>query len=222
MTETNYIVDSRETESVYSAHHDRILEKTAVTKSLDTYIDQMKDHASEEIPNTDAATMNCSIFNDFIYTCNFIGVKERMREDRVYPALRMIGHNRCYHEYKLNRRDVFSDIHALVEKCKLSFDYDAMEFASTPSSFFNGVKTKVYRVDKRVSAIAVKRAEECGVRTADMNLYHALYGLKTLVEREPDYILLADNAIVVDSLKVLDRADKSLLLQKRFLEAVLG
>lgn len=202
---------------VYQSHRDKILGNYKHPQGH--YINQMKEYASTEIPNVDAISMNCSLFSDFIYTCNYIGVKEDIKLDRVYPALRLIGYNKCYHEYKLNGTDIFSDIHTLVNKCMLSFDYDDMKFASESRPFFDDVKTKVYRVNKSVAAVVVTRAKQCGIRTSDLNLYHALQGLKLLVENDIEYIEICNKEIVADSLIRLVKADKSLLKFKSRLGA---
>lgn len=223
MTETP--IEDSITESVYQVHRDRILSAPTTDDfehlAVGEYIEQMKESATTKIPSADAATMNCSTFNNFMYVCNFISAEENINRDRVYPALRLLGYNHCYHEYKLNGSDIFSDIHTLVAKCATSFDNDAMWFASKGHSFFVGAHTKVYKVHRQTVAIVVKRAAECGVKTSNLNLYHALRGLKLLVENEPDYILLKDKNIFADSLGVLDKADKSLLKQRRVLEVML-
>lgn len=202
-------------DSVYNIHKAKILGSI-----VGKYIKQLHDVAETVIPNEDAASLRCSTFEDFTYMCNYIGVKEEIRADRVYPALRLLGYNKCYHDYKLSGSDIFSDIHTLVDKCKLSRDNNTMRFANKSSELFSGVKTKSYRVDAQVSAVAVLRALQCGIRTSNLNLYHALCGLQVLVDNEPDYILLSEEELVTDALKMLIRADKNLLVQKRFLEVL--
>lgn len=176
-----------------------------------TVISQMKEHASTEIPNEDSTTMNCAIFTDLEYICNFIGVKEGIREERVYPALRFVGYNKCYHEFKTNGSDVFSDIAHFIEVGKLSLNPSKMSVAKACLPIFNDTHTKKYRAQKKVLAVAVEHANACGILTSSLNLYHTLRGLKYITENEPDYILLSDNPIFEDALRVLNRVDKNLL-----------
>jgi len=224
MTETP--IDDSVTESVYIAHRDRILSSPTTDDfehlAAGEYIEQMKESAITKIVNTDAASMKCATFNDFEFVCNFISVQEDIVRDRVYPALRLLGYNKCYHKYKTDGSDVFSDIHILTSRCATSFDMDAMWFASKGHSFFIETTMKVFRVHKQTATIAVKRANECSIRTADLNLYHALYGLKVLMENEPEYILLRDKNIFTSSMKVLDNANKSLSKQKSILEIMVA
>lgn len=224
MTETP--IEDSITESVYQVHRDRILSAPTTDDfehlAVGEYIEQMKESAITKIANADAASMKCATFNDFKFVCNFIGVQENIVRDRVYPALRLIGYNKCYHKYKTDGSDIFSDIHTLTSRCATSFDKDAMWFASRGHSFFIETTMKVFRVHKQVATIATKRANECSIRTVDLNLYHALYGLKVLMENEPEYILLRDKNIFASSMIMLDNANKSLLKQKSILEIIVG
>lgn len=186
------------------------------------YINQMKEHATTEILNDDATSVRGSSFSDFTYVCNYISACENIRRDRVYLALRMIGYNMCYHEAKENGGDIFSDLTELIDVCSKSIDRATMRISSENYTIFDDVKDKPYRILKTVNAVIKKQSIECGIKTADINLYHALRGLKVLVDNEPDYILLADAEVFVDALRPLQRANKSLLLRKAILTAVVG
>ncbi len=170
----------------------------------------MRDHANIEIANEDAATMNCATFTDFNSLCGIISVIENIRHDRVYPALRYIGYNRCYNAFKANEGDVFSEIEGYIRQCKISRDLDKMRAAQQQVSFFVDVRTRKYRVNKQTSVIVVKQAESSGINTSHLNLYHALHGVKVLVEYEAEYFSMRDEPVIEDALRVLRRADNSL------------
>jgi|LGVF01.2.fsa_nt_gb hypothetical protein len=174
------------------------------------FTNQMRDHANIEIANEDAATMNCATFTDFNSLCGIISVIENIRHDRVYPALRYIGYNRCYNAFKANEGDVFSEIEGYIRQCKISRDLDKMRAAQQQVSFFVDVRTRKYRVNKQTSVIVVKQAESSGINTSHLNLYHALHGVKVLVEYEAEYFSMRDEPVIEDALRVLRRADNSL------------
>lgn len=186
------------------------------------FIDQMKEYAGLEIANEDAATMNCATFTDFDSLCGLIGIMENIRYDRVYPALRYIGYNRCYNAFKQNDGDVFSEIESFIRRCKVSGDIDKMRAAQSKATVFVDVKGKKYRVSKQTAVIATKQAESSGLNTSHLNLYHALHGVKTLVEYEPDYFVMSENPVIEDALRVLRRADKSLESRRKHMEVWAG
>ena len=181
------------------------------------FTNQIKDHANLEIANEDAATMNCATFTDFNSLCGLIGVIENVRHDRVYPALRYIGYNRCYNAFKANEGDVFSEIEEFIRQLKVSRDLDKMRQAQQQSTIFVDVRTRKYRVSKQTSVIAVKQAESSGINTSHLNLYHALHGVKILVEYEADYFSMKDDAVIEDALRMLNRAERSLEHRRKHL-----
>lgn len=183
------------------------------------FTDQMKEHAGIEIANEDATSLNCATFTDLESLCGLISVIENIRQDRIYPALRYIGYNRCYNAFKANGGDVFSEINEYVRQCKGSRDLDKMRAAQQQVYIFVDVHTKKYRVNKQTSVIAVKQAESGGINTSHLNLYHALHGIKILVEYEPEYFSMREDAAFDDALRVLYRADKSLESRRKHLEA---
>lgn len=186
------------------------------------FTNQMRDHANIEIANEDAATLNCATFTDFDSLCGLISVIENIRFDRVYPALRYIGYNRCYNALKANEGDVFSEIKECLQRCMVSRDLDKMRAAQEKTTIFVDVRTRKYRVSKQTSVIAVKQAESGGINTSHLNLYHALHGVKVLVEYEAEYFSMRDDAVVEDALRVLYRADKSLESRRRHMEIWAG
>jgi len=187
------------------------------------YIDQMKDHALIKISRDEAATMRCASFKGFDYVCKYITRTEGIRKDRVYPALRMIGYNQCYHNMKINLGDVFTNIIKLIKSSEAILDYDVMMRTDVKRTFINtDTYTKVYKVNDQVKAIALETADNAEIRTSDLNLYHAMHGLKVLVENEPDFISKKDNEIIQDVLKILNRSDRSLLQYQRDLEILKG
>lgn len=218
-------------ESVYSTHKDRVIEERGEVVTREAYnhpprdaqgtvIERMKAHASTEITREDLATMNCAIFIDLVDVCAFIEDAEKLGNDRAYPALCDLGRDRCYHEFKRNdNRDVFSDITEMVSIGKRSVDSPSKRAAArTPMSIFDDVHTTKFRTTKQTLAIAVDHAKEIGIRTSHLNLYHALVGLKYLVENEPDYILLAEKTLFVDALRPLIKADRILNERRELLQ----
>jgi hypothetical protein len=176
------------------------------------YIDQMKSHANIEIAEEDAARMRCSSFREFDFVCRNITATTGIRKDRVYPSLRMIGYNWCYHDLKSNMGDVFSEIEERIRTSDMVLNYDAMMQSETPRDFITTkMYRRVYRVTKPVREVALKQAEPCKIKTSDLNLYHAMSGLKVLIDNEPDFILLRENEIVEDVMRVLRRSERSLL-----------
>lgn len=185
------------------------------------YIDQMKSHANAEIANEDATSMRCSTFTDFELSCIYIGANEHIRKDRVYPALGMIGYNWCYHDFKSNMGDVFSDISSMLNTLRVTRDRDVLLAASTDFQLFTDVRSMQYRVTRAVNEVALKQATESGVKTSDLNLYHALHGLKVIIENEPAYIFENTHPIIDEALRTLRRADKSLLYRQKSLKALM-
>lgn len=176
------------------------------------YIDQMKSHAKIEIAEENAARMRCASFREFDFVCRNITATTGIRKDRVYPSLRVIGYNWCYHDFKSNIGDVFSEIEERIRTSDSVLNYDAMMQSETPREFI-ATKTnrKVYRVTKQVREVTLKQSEPCKIRTSDLNLYHAMSGLKVLIENEPDFIMLRENEIVEDVMRVLWRSERSLV-----------
>lgn len=186
------------------------------------FTNQMREHANMEISNEEAMSMNCATFTDFNSLCGLISVIENIRRDRVYPALRYLGYNRCYNAFKTNGSDVFSETEELLRGCMVSHDLDKMRMAQQQAPIFVDVRTKKYRVSKTVSVIVVKQAESSGLKTSHLNLYHALQGVKVLVEYEAEYFSMKDDTVVDDALRVLYRADKSLESRRKQLKAWLA
>lgn len=206
-------------DDVYRAHKSRI--ENAHKELYNGIIEQMKDVATTKISRDDAISMRCSTFNEFVYVCKYISVKEDIRLHRVYPALRAVGYNAWYREYMLNSGNIFSDISSLADECVLSFDMDAMRYMSKRHTFFDKNGSDVYKVHKDTHGEAMNRAVNCCISLSDLNLYYALRGLKELIDGVPEYNLLRNKEVVATTLNILNRADKSLMRHKRFLEVLL-
>lgn len=225
MTETH--IDDGITGSVYQVHKAHVLGDVLsrdaervehpIKYPQGHYIDQMKEHSEIVILNDDATTMNCATFTDFELLCNHIGDEIEIRIDRVYPALRYIGYNMRYHTMRLNGGDVFTEIKEFVRRFRSSMDRDMLLTVSSGTPIFHDVKMKKVRVSKQTSTITIDDAADAGIRTSDLNLYLALTGLKTIVENEPYYILHRSDDLIVDVLRILNKADKSLLHRKETL-----
>ena len=176
-----------------------------------TAIDRLRSHADMVIANEDATTMNCGVFTDLLYVCNYIRTAENIKEKRVYPALCSLGRDRCYHEMKVNGGDVFTDIADMVKIGRMSIDNTSMMDDTLGGiTIFKDVKTVKFRTTKQTLEIAVENAGDYGIKASDLNLYHTLAGLKHIVNNEPDYILLADKPVIKDTLQRLTRADNVL------------
>jgi hypothetical protein len=217
------------TESVYQAHKKRVLDEVAYRPSDNLmhpqghYIEQMKEYAETKIPREDAATMRCSSFKEFDFICKYIMRSIGIKKHRVYPALRYIGYNTCYHQMKLNGGDVFIDIANLVKTETLTLNYDVMMRTDIQRRFINAnVYNKVYKVTEQIKTIALDQADECEIRTSDLNLYHAMHGFKVLVDNEPEFFMIAENEIVDDVLRVLERTERSLSKYKDDLDRLKG
>lgn len=205
------------TDEVYERHAARVRDPQG------SYIDRMKGYAEEEIPNDEATTMNCATYTHLKSILNLISEVSDIREDRVYPALRTLGYNKCYHEMKLARgEDVFSDIGRFVSVCRASGDTSKMLVGQKKIELFVDVKTKKYRVTKSVHEVAIKQAKQGGVNTSHLNLYHVLHGLTVLIENEPTYSLMIEYPVVMNALGRLNDADKSLMCHRAMIEAVAG
>lgn len=201
-------------ESVYSTHKDNEV-ATRGSYSYEperdaqgTAIERMKAHADVVIAKDDATTMNCGIFTELLYVCNYIRAAENIKEKRVYPAMCSLGRDRCYHEMKVNGGDAFTDLADMIKIGRMSIDNTSMmDDALGGIAIFKDVKTMKFRTSQQSLAIAVENAGEYGVKTSDLNLYHTLMGLKYIVNNEPDYILLADKPVIKYTLQRLTMAD---------------
>lgn len=185
-------------------------------KSQGYYLDQMKEHAGLEIPNDEAATMKCASFRAFDFVCKYIRRTEGIRKDRVYGGLRLLGYNRCYNKMKSNfGADVFTEITRLVDDAESRLSYTNMMRTEIARGFIDVTMTrKNYRVKADVKKVALDTADAVGIRTAELNLYHAMHGVRVLIENEPDFILIRENEIITDVMQVLTRADQGLIEYK--------
>lgn len=185
-------------------------------KAQGHYLNQMKAYANTEITNDDAATMRGASFRAFDFVCRNITRTQGIRKDKVYPALRLLGYNRCYNAKKSNYgEDVFSEISRLVQDAESQLNYANMMRMEATRGFIDVTMTrKNYRVEASTQKIALDTSDEAGIRTSELNLYHAMHGLKVLTEEEPDFIILRENEIIVGVLEVLTRAEQGLIAYK--------
>lgn len=178
-----------------------------------SYIDKMKRHADEPITRDNASTMRCASFKAFDFVCRYITSTVGIKKHRVYLALRKIGADACYSEFKRNHnKDVFSEIAYLLKVESAQLTYDVMMRSDDYRKIITAdTKSKVYNVDDQTSTIVVGMADGAGIRTSELNLYHAMRGLKVLIENEPQFSLIADNEIIEDVMSVLGRAERGLI-----------
>lgn len=194
-------------DEVYERHATRVRDPQG------TYIYKMKKYADEPITREKASTMRCASFKALDFVCRYITSTVGIRKHRVYLSLRKLGSDRCYSEFKRNHNaDVFSEIAALRKIESACLNYDVMMRSEDTRRFIAAdTKSKVYKVDDQVSTIVGGMADDAGIRTSELNLYHAMHGLKVLIENEPQFDMIAENEIVEDVLNVLNRAERSLV-----------
>jgi hypothetical protein len=180
----------------------------------------MKAYGRAKIEEDDSARMQCASFTALDFVCRYITANEGIRKDRVYPGLRLLGYNWCYNEKMSNSGDdVFTEIAELRRTSDVILDYTSMTLSIETRTLIDGsLNRKLFRVAKPVQKLAIDCADSVGIRTSELNLYHAMYGVKVLVENEPDYILLRENEIIEDVMRVLRRTDQTLDGYKRELE----
>lgn len=165
------------------------------------YIDQIVEYARTSIREDDAGHARCSTFRTLRYLCKFIAANESIPESKVYPALRYIGYNIRYHRMKNGNLDPLHEIGAVARDCVLTRNMALIDLASSQRLFLDTNST-TYRMNKAAIAIAVKDADISGINLSELNLYNVLEGVNTIIENEPDYILLRDDKIVRDPLDV--------------------
>jgi hypothetical protein len=186
-------------------------------------VERLQKYAAEEITREDYATMNCAIFTDLIYACNYIGEVNAVKEHQVYPALRRIGQERCYHAYRVNgNRDVFSETAKYLSIGRRSLDPMKQEAVRVSAPIFNDVHTKKFSSSRQAVKISADSSTEWKIQTSHLNLYHALTGLQYVVINEPDHAEIMDEPIFDDPLRVLRKANMRLNGRKEQLKAWMG
>lgn len=185
------------------------------------YIDQIVGYAHTSIPEDESGRVRCNTFRMLNHLCKFIAANEDIPESKVYPALRFIGYNVRYHRMKSNDPDPLQEIGKVVKECVLTRDVALMGMLENSRIFQDTIST-VYRMPSDAIAVAMKDAEHSSVQLADLNLYNVLEGVSTLLDNEPDYVLLRDDRMFAASMDVL--MDAKNMLQHRCvgLKAILG
>ena len=205
-------------DEVYERHAARVRDPQG------SYIDRMKRHADEPISRDNASTMRCASFKAFDFVCRYITATVGIKKHRVYLALRKIGGDACYSEFKRNHNsDVFSEIAYLLKVESACLDYDVMMRSDDTRKIITAdTKSKGYKVDDQTSTIVGGMADGAGIRTSELNLYHAMHGLKVLIENEPQFSLMRDNEIIDDVMSVLGRTERSLIAYRDDLQRLRG
>jgi len=208
------------TDGVYERHADAVHGTGYIPRNAQgEYIERMKEHAATVIPNDEASNMRCASFRAVDLVCTYITRTYGVKKHRVYPALRYLGYNQCYHKKKVDGGDVFSDIARMVGISESTLDYDVMGRSATQRTFIHAVTDRrLYRVPDSIKTRMMEESENAGLRTSDMNLYYVMTGVKVLVENESDFYLLRENEIIGDVLRVLSRTDRSLEAYRNELE----
>jgi hypothetical protein len=189
-----------------------------------TALDKIKHFANLEITREDQATVNCGIFTDLSYVCNYIGVVEKVKPHQAYLGLAVIGLDRCYHEYKANNDyDIFTDIGDMVKVGMLAIgNLSLMGVASESIELFHDVKVVKLHTTRQAAKITSDLAKDYGIRTSNLHLYHSLKGLEYIVNNEQPYINQQDEPLFEDALRPLRRADRLLEGRRDLLKAWMG
>jgi len=69
---------------------------------------------------------------------------------------------------------------------------------------FGDTASAQYRIRKDAIAVAMKDADHCGIKVAELNMFNVLDGLDVLLSKEPEYILLRDKRIFVSPMERYD------------------
>ena len=185
-------------------------------------LDKIKAYGKMVIPEDEAKRMNCATFTDLELLFPDIKEETNIRVDRVYPALRKVGYDTRWNDKCKEHGDIFTDLNELVKRCETSKDRDLKLMVKRRAPLFVDVRSIKVRVPSQIEGIAVDDADNAGLSMSHLNLYLVLRGVKTLVENEPTWIERQDDDDIHDVLRVLQKADKSLLHQRRMLTGVLG
>ena len=180
-----------EIDAVYQAHKIRIATGRQVT-----IIDQMKDYTRTKIRRDESATMNCGTHKHISILCKHISAHDGIKYTRLYPALRMIGFNHRYHEYKLGRSDVLYDISTIVNKCYMSTNPYIIDYISNDVLTFGKMQTTKYRFLDTDIGIATTESYNCGIKVSELNFYNVLAGINVLISNESYYRDIVDTPIV--------------------------
>ena len=174
------------------------------------YIDKIRSIASEKIEGKDEARMRCATFKEVNAVCRELGQRLKIRRHRVYPALNIVGRDKVYNQFKIDGSDIFSDIKELRER-RFNLSYSSMIEMDEVKRF---IPTTVDSVTQRVTRSTKRRAQDiaddAGIRTSELNLYFVMYGMRTIIEVEPQLMYLADNEIVNHIMGVLRESEDNL------------
>jgi len=187
-----------------------------------TALDKIKAYGKMVIPEDEAKRMNCATFTDLELLFPDLKEETGIRIDRVYPALRKIGYDARWNNKCKEHGDIFTDLDELVKRCETSRDRDLKLMVKRRAPLFVDVRSIKVRVPSQIEGVAVDDADNAGLSMSHLNLYLVLLGVKTLVDNEPTWILRRDDDDILDVLRVLQKADKSLLHQRKMLTGVLG
>ena len=165
-------------------------------------IEWLKEHAATEISREDNASMNCAVLTELIEAVNYISDVENIKSHRLFVALCVKGRNLCYHEMKLNRGDVFTEIAEQLSRGRRAMHSPSKRAAAIDNTFniFNNTTSMKFHTDSQTATIARDEAKKCGMRTSQLNLYWTLTGLEYIVNNEPMYILYKDESLFTEAL----------------------
>ena len=205
-------------DAVYEQHKANVLGDVEYPSGQ--HIAEMKKYVNTSVTEADRKNLRGSSFEGVKFVCNHIGAHEGIQKSKVYQGLRHLGTGWCYHEFKRDGGDVFSDIAWLIDRGATSKDQDVQRLVDRDFTLFSGLKSVVYRVDSKSYGWVNRTAENSGITQGDMSLYHVLTGLKLLVEYDGYYILMKDDPTFSKPLEVLQTADKSLEHRRKLLGAM--
>lgn len=186
-----------------------------------TIVEEIHDYAKTQIPEDEATRTRCGTFRELTFVCDGIAAIEGIPKSKVYPALRMIGYNDRYRNYKAGNPDLLVQMAELVKRCNATMEEAIQEQLVDENKLFNVGNVVMYRMSKPAMAIAGKNADLYSIRTAELNMFNVLRGIEVLVETEPTYMLVSEKDVMKRTLERFFKLKKRIELRIKFMEVML-
>jgi len=185
-------------------------------------INEIKAYSNNKVLEDDAGRVRFATFRSLDKVCAFISMNEDIPKSQIYPALRLIGYNDRYRNYKAGNPDLLVQMGKLVRLCILTANHHVMNRVIDDNDIFETDKTIVFRVAKPSIAVAAKNADKYGIRVSELNLFNVLRGFELLMSNEPNYILLADSKIFRRTHELFFDLKESIAWKSSMMEAMLS
>lgn len=205
-------------DDVYQAHRANVLGDVDYPDGH--HLAKMRKYVTTPIKESDRESLRCSIIEELGFACNHIGAHDGFQKSKVLQGLRHIGTSWCYHVFKRDGGDVFSDIAWLITHGAMCENPDIQRLVDQDFILFPGVKSNPCRVDSKTYGWVSRTAEESGITQGNLSLYHALTGLKLICKYDSYYIEKVDDPTFSKPLEVLRTTDKSLEHRRKLLGAM--